>query len=197
MRKFSLFILLCFFALPGQAVKSEKASFAGGCFWCMQSPFDSAPGVLSTTVGYMGGGLSNPTYEQVSAGSTGHAEAVEVVFDPAVISYKQILDIFWHQIDPTTKDRQFVDVGSQYRTAIFYQSEAQRKSAEESKEALEKKGIFKKPIVTEITKAGPFFKAEEYHQQYYKKSAVKYKYYRYGSGRDKYLESIWASTAQH
>lgn len=176
------------------ATTSETATFAGGCFWCMQAPFDSAPGVLSTTVGYTGGTVANPTYEQVSAGSTGHAESVEVQFDPTVISYEKILDIFWHQIDPTTLNRQFVDVGNQYRTAIFYHNEKQKLAAEKSKADWEKKGVFHKPIVTEITKAGPFYKAEDYHQQYYKKSPTKYKYYRYGSGRDKYLESIWGTS---
>ncbi len=173
---------------------SQKAVFAGGCFWCMQAPFDQLPGVISTTVGYTGGRVANPTYEQVSHENTGHAEAVEVLFDPKKISYEKILDVYWHQIDPTTVDAQFVDVGDSYRTAIFYQNEEQKKLAEASKAAWEKKGTFKKPIVTQIVSAGPFYKAEDYHQSYYKKNPVRYNFYRSRSGRDRYLTSIWGKS---
>ena len=172
----------------------QKAVFAGGCFWCMQAPFDQLPGVISTTVGYTGGKLVNPTYEQVSHEETGHAEAVEVLFDPKKITYEKILDVFWHQIDPTTVDAQFVDVGNSYRTAIFYQNDEQKKLAEASQAAWEKKGTFKKPIVTQIVSAGPFYKAEDYHQSYYKKNPVRYNFYRSRSGRDRYLTTIWGKS---
>lgn len=167
------------------------ATFAGGCFWCMEPPFDKMKGVISTTSGYTGGKEANPTYQQVSAGSTGHTEAVRVEYDPNVVSYKALVDTFWHQINPTTPNRQFVDVGAQYRTGIFYHSAAQKQIALESKAALEKAKIFGAPIVTEITAAGDFWPAEEYHQNYYLKHPYKYKFYRFNSGRDQYLESIW------
>jgi len=167
------------------------ATFAGGCFWCMQPPFDKTDGVISTTAGYTGGHVDNPTYQQVSAGKTGHAEAVEVLYDPKKVSYEKLLDIFWHQINPTTPDRQFVDVGNQYRTAIFYHDEEQHRLAEESKKRMEESGRFGAPIVTQIVPAGPFWPAEKYHQEYYKKNPLRYKFYRYGSGRDQYLEKIW------
>jgi peptide-methionine (S)-S-oxide reductase len=179
-------------AVPG---KQEVATFAGGCFWCMEAPFDKLPGVISVTVGYTGGKVKNPTYEQVSAGGTGHAESVQIVFDPGKISYGKLLDIFWHNIDPTVKDRQFCDIGSQYRSAIFYHGEEQRKIAEKSKEELEKTKPFKGPIVTEITPASEFYPAEEYHQHYYKKNPIRYKYYRYGCGRDQRLEQLWGKAA--
>src|SRR5512139_1093389 len=156
----------------------EKATFAGGCFWCMEAPFDKLPGVISVTAGYTGGTVNHPTYEQVSAGGTGHAEAVQVVYDPSRIGYARLLDVFWHNTDPTVVDRQFCDVGSQYRTGIFYHSEEQRLLALKSKEALEKSKPFKGPIVTEVTQAGEFYPAEEYHQQYYKKNPIRYGYYR-------------------
>jgi len=174
-----------------QSKKIEKATFAGGCFWCMQHPFDELRGVISTTVGYTGGHTKNPTYEQVSAGGTGHAESVQILFDPDRISYSDLLDVFWHQIDPTTTNRQFVDVGNQYRTAIFFHNEEQKRLALASKSRLEKQGIFGKPIVTEIVPASAFYRAEEYHQQYYKKNPIRYKFYRFGSGRDRYLKKIW------
>jgi methionine-S-sulfoxide reductase len=178
-------------AAPAQAQKPETATFAGGCFWCMVPPFEKLPGVVSVTSGYTGGRKENPTYEEVSSGRTGHAESVEVLFDPARIAYEKLLDVFWHNIDPTTPDRQFVDVGSQYRTAIFYHSEEQKRLAEESKRKLDASGRFGKPIVTEIAPAGKFYAAEEYHQDYYKKNPVRYKFYRFNSGRDQYLEKIW------
>jgi len=176
--------------------KYEKAIFAGGCFWCMEHPFDKLPGVISTTVGYTGGTKKDPTYEEVSAGGTGHAESVEVVFDPSVIRYKTLLDVYWHNIDPTTPNRQFVDVGSQYRTAIFYLNEGQRRDAEESKAQLAASGRYGKPIVTEIVPASIFYKAEAYHQDYYKKNPIRYRFYRYNSGRDRYLEKIWGAKSQ-
>ncbi|UCG94924.1 MAG: peptide-methionine (S)-S-oxide reductase MsrA [Candidatus Aerophobus sp.] len=169
----------------------EKATFAGGCFWCMQPPFDKLAGVISTTVGYCGGKEENPDYKQVSAGKTGHAEAVEIEYDPSRISYAQLLDVFWRNIDPTQKDGQFNDLGRQYRTAIFYHNEEQRRLAEASKEELGKSGRFAKEIVTEIVPATTFYEAEEYHQDYYKKNPLRYKLYRYGSGRDSYLVRKW------
>ncbi|MDA8100082.1 MAG: peptide-methionine (S)-S-oxide reductase MsrA [Nitrospiraceae bacterium] len=172
-------------------VQTETATFAGGCFWCMESPYENLPGVLSVTVGYTGGHKDRPTYEEVSSGETGHAESVQIQFDPAKISYERLLDVFWRNIDPTTKDREFVDVGTQYRTAIFYHSEEQRRLAEESKKQLDASGRFGKPIVTEIVPAGKFWPAEEYHQDYYKKNPGRYKFYRFNSGRDQYLDRIW------
>jgi methionine-S-sulfoxide reductase len=169
----------------------EKATFAGGCFWCMEPPFEKLKGVDTVISGYTGGRIENPTYEEVSLGRTGHAEAVEIHYDPAQITYAVLLDVFWHNIDPTTRDRQFVDTGSQYRTAIFYHNEEQKRLAEESKKKLDASGRFGKPIVTEIVPAGKFYPAEEYHQDYYKKNAVRYKFYRFNSGRDQYLEKIW------
>jgi peptide-methionine (S)-S-oxide reductase len=177
--------------------RTEKATFAGGCFWCMEPPFEKLKGVLSVTSGYAGGNTENPNYEEVSSGGTGHAEAVEVLYDPAQISYTKLLEVFWRNIDPTTKDRQFVDVGTQYRTAIFYHSEQQKRLAEESKKALEASGRFGKPVVTEVVPAGKFWPAEEYHQDYYKKSATRYKFYRFNSGRDQYLDRIWGKDREH
>lgn len=176
---------------PGTA-KLEKATFAGGCFWCMEPPFDKLKGVISTTSGYTGGSTIDPKYEEVSSGTTGHAEAVEVLFDPSQITYQQLLEVFWENIDPTVKNRQFVDTGTQYRTAIFYHSEEQKRLAGESKKKLAASGRYGgKPIVTEIVPAGPFYPAEEYHQDYYKKNPTRYKFYRFNSGRDQYLERIW------
>lgn len=169
----------------------EIATFAGGCFWCMQPPFDELPGVVSTTVGYTGGTKLHPTYEEVCGGQTGHAESIQVVFDPHRVSYERVLDVFWRNIDPTTPNRQFADVGTQYRTAIFYHSENQKRLAIASKERLERSGKFAQPIVTEITPADTFYPAEEYHQAYYKKNSIRYKLYRIGSGRDSYLRKIW------
>ena len=170
-----------------------KATFAGGCFWCVESDFDKVPGVNSTTSGYIGGKVANPSYEQVSAKSTGHAEAVEVVYDPKVVSYEQLVEYFWHTIDPTTKDRQFCDAGSPYRTGIFVQDAKQLAAAQASKAALDKSKPFKEPVVTEISMAGPFYAAEDYHQDYYKKNPVRYKYYRNGCGRDERLKQLWGA----
>jgi peptide-methionine (S)-S-oxide reductase len=169
----------------------EKATFAGGCFWCMEPPFDKLEGVISTTSGYIGGQEENPTYQQVSAGQTGHAEAVQILYDPSKVSYRKLLDVFWMQINPTTPDRQFVDVGSQYRSGILYHDDEQRRLAEESKKEMAGSGRFEGPIVTEITQAGSFWPAEDYHQDYYTRNPLRYKFYRFGSGRDQYLEKVW------
>ena len=177
---------------PGAATASlAKATFAGGCFWCMESPFESLDGVVSVTVGYTGGTKVNPTYEQVSAGGTGHAESVQIAYDPAKISYQKLLEIFWHNIDPLTADAQFCDHGHQYRSAIFFQDATQKKLAEESKRALEASGRFKQPIVTEITAASTFYPAEEYHQHYHQKNPVRYRFYRLTCGRDSRLRELW------
>jgi len=169
----------------------SKAIFAGGCFWCVEADFDKVPGVLSTTSGYIGGKVANPTYAQVSAKGTGHAEAVEIVFDPAKVSYEQLLEHYWRSIDPTTKDRQFCDAGSPYRTAIFALDAAQLKAAQASLAALEKSKPFPEPIVTQIELAGPFYAAEAYHQDYYKKNPIRYQYYRTSCGRDARLKQLW------
>ena len=169
----------------------DMAIFAGGCFWCMEPPFEKLDGVKAVVSGYTGGHVESPTYKQVSSGSTGHVEAVKVVYDPSKISYEELLDVFWRQIDPTDDEGQFVDRGFQYTTGIFYYDEQQRVTAEKSKENMDKSNIFKEPIVTPIKEVGEFYEAEEYHQDYYKKNPVRYKFYRGNSGRDKYLESIW------
>ncbi len=174
-----------------------KATFAGGCFWCVEPPFDALDGVVSTTAGYTGGATENPTYDDVSNGSTGHAEAVEVVYDPAKVSYEKLLDVFWHNVDPTARDRQFCDTGRQYRSAIFYHDDTQRRLAEASQAALERAGNLPGPIVTEIVAAGRFWPAEEYHQDYYKKNPIRYRYYRYGCGRDARLRELWGAAAPH
>ena len=184
-------------AQPQKTPRTEKATFAGGCFWCMEPPFDKLEGVLSTTSGYTGGKKKNPTYEEVSAGWTGHAEAVQIVYDPAKISYAKLLDVFWHNIDPTTPNMQFCDAGNHYRTAVFYHNEAQRRLAENSKLALAKSKPFKGPIVTEITAAATFYPAEDYHQNYYEKNPVRYKLYRYNCGRDRRLKELWGAAAGH
>lgn len=171
--------------------KLEKAIFAGGCFWCMEPPFDKLDGVKATTSGYCGGTEKNPTYEHVSSGATGHTEALEVTYDPTKVSYEKLLDVFWMNHDPTDIQGQFVDRGKQYRPGIFYLNEQQKELAEKSKLKLEESKKFDKPIQTEIVKAGAFWPAEDYHQDYYKKNPVRYKFYRYGSGRDKFLEKIW------
>jgi peptide-methionine (S)-S-oxide reductase len=177
--------------------KLEKATFAGGCFWCMEHPFDQIPGVVSVTSGYTGGHKKNPTYEEVSAGGTGHAESIQIVFDPAKVSYGKLLDIFWHNIDPTTKNRQFCDVGNQYRSAIFYHDEKQLKSATQSKTLIEKSGKLKETVATEIVPATEFYPAEEYHQHYYKKNPIRYKFYRTTCGRDGRLKQLWGDEAGH
>jgi peptide-methionine (S)-S-oxide reductase len=175
---------------------TAKAVFAGGCFWCVESDFDKVKGVISTTSGYTGGKTVNPTYEEVSNKVTGHAEAVEVVYDPAQVSYEQLLEYFWRTIDPTTVDRQFCDAGSPYRTAIYAQDAKQLAAAQASKTALDKNKPFKEPIVTQIALGGPFYAAEDYHQDYYKKNPVRYKYYRTSCGRDARLKDLWGTQAQ-
>ncbi|EQC49139.1 peptide-methionine (S)-S-oxide reductase [Bacteriovorax sp. BSW11_IV] len=186
-----IYSIFVFLFLGLQSYAFEYATFAGGCFWCMEPPFDKIEGVLETTSGYMGGHQKNPTYKDVSNGSSGHAEVVRVKYDPTKVSYEKLLDIFWHNIDPTTKDKQFVDIGSQYRTAIFYYSDEQKKVAIKSRDDLEKKNVFGAKIITEIVAATDFFEAEEYHQDFYKKSPVRYKFYRFNSGRDQYIQRIW------
>jgi peptide-methionine (S)-S-oxide reductase len=174
------------------AESSATATFAGGCFWCVEADFEKLPGVIKAESGYIGGKVANPTYEQVSAGGTGHAEAVRIWYDPQKVTYEQLLDYFWHHVDPTVKDRQFCDVGPQYRTAIFYENDAQRVAAEASKAALEKSGRLPR-IYTEIVPAGPFYVAEEYHQDYYKKNPIRYRYYRTSCGRDARVAEVWGS----
>ena len=174
----------------------ERAIFAGGCFWCMESPFEKIEGVKEVISGYTGGRKENPTYEEVSSGTTGHLEAVEVVYDPSKVSYERLLDMFWRQIDPTDLNGQFVDRGSQYRSAIFYLSVEQKRLAEKSKEELQKSGKFKRPVVTEILPASTFYRAEEYHQDYYKKNPIRYKFYRFNSGRDQFLKKAWGEATE-
>jgi len=178
-------------AKPAATPVYAKAIFAGGCFWCMEHPFDILPGVVSTTSGYTGGQKVKPTYEEVSSGSTGHTEAVQVVYDPQKVTYEKLLDVFWHNIDPTVKNEQFCDHGTQYRSGIFYVDDEQRRLAEASKTALDRNKPFKGAIVTEITRATEFYPAEDYHQDYYLKNPVRYKYYRSGCGRDNRLTQLW------
>ena len=167
------------------------ATFAGGCFWCMEGPFDELDGVMSTTSGYTGGQTVDPTYEEVSAGGTGHAEAVQVVYDPQKISYQELLAVYWPNTDPTTPDAQFCDHGSQYRPEIFYHDDKQRQSAEASKEEIKRTKTFSAPLVTKITQATAFYPAEEYHQDFYRKNPIRYKFYRFTCGRDARLATLW------
>ena len=171
---------------------TETALFAGGCFWCMEHPFEEMDGVLSVVSGYTGGAKQDPTYEEVSSGVTGHLEAVLITYDPARVSYSNLIEKFWMQVDPTDDGGQFVDRGSQYSTAIYYGSEEQRRIAGESKAALDKSGRFSKPVITPIVEAEEFYPAEEYHQDYYKNHPIRYKYYRAGSGRDRFLKKAWS-----
>ena len=193
------FVSLLLVALVGvslAATAGEKrqqlatAIFAGGCFWCMEHPFDEVDGVVSTTSGYTGGHVSDPTYKQVSAGTTGHTEAVQVVYDPAKVDYQALLKIFWRNVDPLDPSGQFCDKGSQYRTAIFYVDDAQRRLAEASKARLEQR--FPEPIVTELEPATVFYPAENYHQDYYQKNPIRYRLYRYRCGRDERLKQLWS-----
>jgi peptide methionine sulfoxide reductase msrA/msrB len=186
--------------LPGQGetyvmaqekLTLEKAVFAGGCFWCSEADFEKLPGVVKVVSGYAGGPEENPTYRDVSSGTTGHVEAVEIHYDPSVITYEELLDAFWKHIDPTDGGGQFADRGPQYRSVIFFRDDEQKRSAEQSREALERSGKFKEPIATELKRFTNFYEAEEYHQDYYKKSSLKYKIYRSGSGRDRFLNSVW------
>jgi peptide-methionine (S)-S-oxide reductase len=183
-----------FAAQSASSGQSTTAIFAGGCFWCVEADFDKVPGVIATESGYAGGKLQNPTYEQVSAGATGHAEAVRVTYDPVKVSYQALVEFFWHHVDPTVKDRQFCDIGNQYRTAIFYEDDAQRDVAQASKAALEKSGRLAH-VYTEIAPAGTFYPAEEYHQDYYQKNPIRYKYYRSRCGRDARIEEVWGKAA--
>jgi peptide-methionine (S)-S-oxide reductase len=189
---FTIFLLAAL-AMPGLAngATLAKATFAGGCFWCMEPPYDKLDGVVSTTSGYIGGHTSKPTYEAVSAGGTGHAEAVEITYDPTRVSYAKLLDVYWRNIDPTVRNRQFCDVGDQYRSAIFYHDAEQRRLAEASKAALARSKPFPQPVVTEIVPAGVFTRAEAYHQDYYLKNPLRYKFYRHRCGRDQRLEELW------
>jgi len=190
----ALALLLC----PSTALAEDHyktATFAGGCFWCMESAFDKIDGVLSTTSGYTGGEKKNPTYEEVSSGFTGHAESIQVLYDPAKVNYRELLQAFWHNIDPVAVNRQFCDTGRQYRSAIFFHDEEQRLQAEASRSELESSGRFKKKIATQIVAAGEFWPAEEYHQDYYKKNPIRYRFYRFTCGRDKRLEEIWGEDA--
>jgi peptide-methionine (S)-S-oxide reductase len=201
-----MYWLICLaFAVPALSTAEEakpasaapaRATFAGGCFWCMEGPFDKLPGVISTISGYTGGKVKNPTYEQVSTGRTGHAEAVQVAYDPKLVSYDKLLEVFWRNIDPTQRDGQFCDHGSQYRTAIFYHDDEQRRLAESSRGALAKNKPFKGDIVTQIVKVEEFYPAEEYHQDYYKKNPARYKFYRAGCGRDARLKELWGSSGE-
>jgi peptide-methionine (S)-S-oxide reductase len=185
------------FASGAYAKERGEAIFAGGCFWCEETAFEGVPGVLSVVSGYTGGFKKNPTYEEVSAGHTGHAESVKVTYDPMKISYAKLLDIFWHNVDPLSANGQFCDRGSQYRSAIFYLDEEQKKAAETSKRQLETSKRFDRPIVTELTRAGEFYPAEEYHQDFYKKDPVRYQSYRLGCGRDRRLKELWGASVGH
>jgi peptide-methionine (S)-S-oxide reductase len=176
----------------GQAA-TAKATFAGGCFWCMEEAFEKVPGVVSVVSGYTGGLAPHPTYQQVSAGGTGHAESVEISYDPARVTYDQLLQAFWHNIDPVAMDHQFCDYGRQYRSAIFYRDDAQRRAAEASKRALKASKRFDQPIATEIVPAGPFYPAEEYHQDYYRKNPFRYHFYKWSCGRARRLKQIWGA----
>ncbi len=190
-------VLLAVAPVPGEAQGGRqlaKATFAGGCFWCMEGPFDKLDGVVSTTSGYTGGTKKNPTYEEVSSGGTGHTEAVQIVYDPAKISYEKLLEVFWHNIDPVAKNRQFCDAGTQYRSGIFFHDAAQKRLAEASKAEIQKR--FKQPVATEIVQASAYYPAEEYHQDYYKKNPVRYKLYRSGCGRDARLEELWGKSGE-
>ena len=178
----------------GHAAEQAKAVFAGGCFWCMEEAFEKVEGVVSVTSGYVGGKKTNPTYEEVSAGGTGHAESVEVVYDPAKVSYQKLLDNFWKNVDPLTPNAQFCDHGTQYRSAIFYGSEQEKRQAETSKQAIEQAKRFKEPIVTEIVMASQFYSAEDYHQDFYKKNPIRYKFYKHNCGRAQRLEQLWGKS---
>jgi len=187
--------VLCLIAVTGGAVALDRgletATFAGGCFWCMEPPFEKLAGVKEVISGYTGGKMKNPAYEEVSSGTTGHLEAVRIIYDPSLISYEDLLEVFWRQIDPTDAGGQFIDRGSQYRSAIFYHSEEQKRLAVQSRDMLNRAGIFERPPVTEILPAGEFYPAEEYHQDYHTKNPIRYRFYRLGSGRDRFLKKVW------
>ena len=183
-------LLLLAAPAPGSA-QTARATFAGGCFWCMEPPFDELDGVISTTSGYIAGTTKNPTYEQVSTGTTGHTEALQVVYDPKKITYEKLLDVFWRNIDPLAANGQFCDLGSQYRSGIFYHDGNQKSAAEKSKKSIQTR--FKQPVATEITAATVFYPAEDYHQDYYKKNPLRYKLYSHGCGRAQRLEEVWGA----
>jgi peptide-methionine (S)-S-oxide reductase len=186
--------LLAAMGSAGHAAEQAKAVFAGGCFWCMEEAFEKVEGVVSVTSGYMGGTKTNPTYEEVSAGNTGHAESVEVVYDPAKVSYQKLLDHFWKNVDPLTPNAQFCDHGSQYRAVIFYGNEEEKRQAEASKQAIEQSKRFTEPIVTQIAMASKFYPAEDYHQDFYKKNPIRYKFYKTSCGRVNRLEMLWGKS---
>jgi peptide-methionine (S)-S-oxide reductase len=199
-RLLAIVVLVClyvlgYWALPVHAQSLSKATFAGGCFWCMEKPFDELPGVVSTTSGYTGGQRPNPTYQQVSSGTTGHAESMQVVYDPARVSYEKLLDVFWHNVDPLDTGGQFCDRGSQYRSGIFYQDKAQEKLASQSKAKIS--AGLEQPVVTEVVEASEFYPAEDYHQNYYQTHAAKYKFYRFACGRDRRLTEVWGDKSKH
>ena len=199
MRSFQVLVMAMFLSTgyiyaqekPMDKMQYETATFAGGCFWCMQPFLDHLKGVKQTVVGYTGGHTKNPTYEQVCSGTTGHAEAIQVTFDPSLVSFEKVINIFWHNIDPTAKDAQFVDHGTQYRSAVFYHNEEQKRIAEKTKAEIASSGKFDQPLVTEIVKASAFYPAEEHHQGYYKKNAAHYSMYHDNSGRDEFLDHVW------
>jgi peptide-methionine (S)-S-oxide reductase len=200
MKSISLSLLLMILLLvaatggAGHAAEQGKAFFAGGCFWCMEEAFEKVEGVVSVTSGYMGGRKPNPTYEDVSAGGTGHAESVEIVYDPAKVSYQTLLDHFWKNVDPLTPNAQFCDHGTQYRSAIFYGNEEEKRHAEASRQAIVRSKRFTEPIVTEIVMASKFFPAEDYHQDFYKKNPIRYKFYKHNCGRAQRLEVLWGKS---
>ena len=191
MNKYILGLSVLLFSTLSFGAQLETATFAGGCFWCMEPPFEKLDGVKEAVSGFSGGPEKNPSYKDVAGGKTGHTEVVQIKFDPKKVSYEKLLDVFWRNIDPTTPNRQFVDVGSQYRPEIFFHNEEQKQQAAKSKVALTKSKIFKKPIIVPITAASKFYQAEDYHQDYYKTNPVRYKFYRYRSGRDQFLEKTW------
>jgi peptide-methionine (S)-S-oxide reductase len=202
--RWALVVIFAVMAAPGQLALGEqtgaatssvaRAYFAGGCFWCMEEAFEKIDGVVDAVSGYMGGTVKNPSYEEVSAGKTGHAESVEVRYDPSKVSYTQLLETFWRNVDPITPDAQFCDHGNQYRAAIFYQTDDEKRTAEESKRAIEQSKRFSTPIVTQVTAASEFYPAEDYHQDYYKKNPVRYKFYKFTCGRAQRLETLWGKS---
>jgi peptide-methionine (S)-S-oxide reductase len=179
---------------PAPSPGLARATFAGGCFWCMEPPFEKLPGVVDVISGYTGGRQPNPTYEEVSSGGTGHLESVQVVYDPARVTYAKLLEVFWRNVDPTTPNRQFCDVGEQYGTAIFYDGEEQKQQALASKAQVERSKTFAQPVVTPVRPAADFYRAEEYHQDYYKKNPIRYRYYRFNCGRDQRLKQLWGES---
>jgi peptide-methionine (S)-S-oxide reductase len=180
--------------VPVEAAAPAKAYFAGGCFWCMEEVFEKVDGVVAVVSGYMGGTVANPTYEQVSAGQTGHAESVEVSYDPAKVSYQKLLEAFWQNVDPVTPNAQFCDHGSQYRSVVFYGTDEEKRLSEESKDVIEQSKRFSEPIATQLVKASTFYPAEEYHQDFYKKNPIRYKYYKFSCGRAQRLEALWGKS---